>query len=254
MNCSVTHSMLIPLDYYYGKKNQRVLYEPEFNKKNVFLRRGNKVIPIPQYEAYQGDPLTQLLQYQADMHRASKRFVRDKLDISDIAGVKSNVYGRLKDIEGRHDYMNTDGIAGAQPSPLKQNQPRDGPDFKLYDKDINPNKWVTKRMVNPLFPEYEVSTKSGRMMRIGTIDKNTPQPSISKVTRRIANFTKDIEGSTPKKSMAITELQRQQVMSNNSSLPFNKMIDNSRNSAGIFEHYTAPSKPVVKQSEFLQPI
>jgi hypothetical protein len=29
------------------------------------------------------------------MHRASKRFVRDKLDISDIAGVKSNVYGKL---------------------------------------------------------------------------------------------------------------------------------------------------------------
>jgi hypothetical protein len=55
------------------------------------------------------------------MHRASKRFVRDKLDISDIAGVKSNVYGKLKDIEGRQDYMNTNGIAGAKPSPLKQN-------------------------------------------------------------------------------------------------------------------------------------
>ena len=103
-----------------------------------------------------------------------------------------------------------------------------------------------------MFPEYEVSTKSGRMMRIGNIEKSTPQPSISKVTRRIANFVKDIEGSTPKKSMAITEQQRQQVMSNNSNMPFNK--DNSRNSAGIFEHYTAPSKPVVRQSELLQHI
>jgi len=42
-----------------------------------------------------------------------------------------------------------------------------GPDYKLYTKDINPDKWQTKRMVDPLKPEYDVSTKSGRMMRIG---------------------------------------------------------------------------------------
>jgi hypothetical protein len=39
--------------------------------------------------------------------------VRDKLDISDITGVKSDVYGKLRNIEGRNEYMNTDGIAGA---------------------------------------------------------------------------------------------------------------------------------------------
>ncbi len=59
------------------------------------------------------DPLTQLLQYQSEMHRPSKRFLRDKLDISDITGVKSDVYGKLRNIEGRNEYMNTDGIAGA---------------------------------------------------------------------------------------------------------------------------------------------
>ena len=54
-----------------------------------------------------------------------------------------------------------------------------GPDYKLYTKDINPDKWQTKRMVDPLKPEYDVSTKSGRMMRIGQIEKNTPKITIS---------------------------------------------------------------------------
>jgi hypothetical protein len=44
------------------------------------------------------------------MLRGPKRFVIDKLDISDIPGVKSDVYGPLKNIEGRNDYMHTDGI------------------------------------------------------------------------------------------------------------------------------------------------
>ena len=45
--------------------------------------------------------------------------MHDKLDISDMAKVKPDVYGHLKNIEGRGDYMNTDGIHGAQPSQLK---------------------------------------------------------------------------------------------------------------------------------------
>lgn len=42
-----------------------------------------------------------------------------------------------------------------------------GPDYKLYTKDINPDKWKTKRVVDPLKPEYEFPTRSGRLMRIG---------------------------------------------------------------------------------------
>ena len=91
-----------------------------------------------------------------------------------MAKVRPDVYGPLRHIEGRSDYITTEGIKGAQPSILKQNQPRQGYDFKLYDKDINPDKWVTKRTVDPLNPHYEMSTKSGRMMRIGNIDRNTP--------------------------------------------------------------------------------
>lgn len=92
------------------------------------------------------------------MIKGSKRFKRDKLDISDIKGVKPDVYGFLRNIEGREEYLNTEGINGARPSPLKQNHPREGPDFNFYVKDINPDKWQSKRTVNPLLPEYEVAT------------------------------------------------------------------------------------------------
>jgi hypothetical protein len=43
----VNDSQFIPIDYYYGKKNQNLVYEPEFNKKNVFLRKANRAIPVP---------------------------------------------------------------------------------------------------------------------------------------------------------------------------------------------------------------
>lgn len=65
----------------------------------------------------------------------------------------------------------------------------------LYSKDINPDKWISKRICNPLLPVYDVSTRSGRMMRIGQIDDNSPKPRVSVVTRRIANYVSDIDGS-----------------------------------------------------------
>ena len=49
----------------------------------------------------------------------SKRYVRDKLNISDIPGVKPDVYKWQRNFEGRSDYMNTDNIDGAKPAPLK---------------------------------------------------------------------------------------------------------------------------------------
>jgi phosphoglycerol transferase MdoB-like AlkP superfamily enzyme len=92
--------------------------------------------------------------------------VRDKLNISDIPGAKPDVYKGYRNIEGR-EYIDPTDIDGAKPSQLKQNKPHTGPDYKLYTKDINPDKWTSKRVVDPLKPEYEVPTKSGRMMRIG---------------------------------------------------------------------------------------
>lgn len=88
------------------------------------------------------NPLTQLMQPDSGLMKGSKRFKIDKLDISDMgAKAKPDVYGALRNIEGREEYLNTEGIKGAKPSPLKQNHARDGPDYKLYAKDINPDKW-----------------------------------------------------------------------------------------------------------------
>jgi hypothetical protein len=87
--------------------------------------------------------------------------------------VKPDVYKQARNIEGRSDYMNVNDIDGAQPSKLKQNKPMTGPDLKFCTKDItNPDKWVSKRSSNPLYPEYDVATKSGRKMRIGPIEKS----------------------------------------------------------------------------------
>lgn len=188
-------------------------------------------------------PLTQLLQPNGEYLYGQRRFQIDKLDISDIPGVKPDTYGPLKHIEGRTDYMHTDGIAGAQPSPLKQNHRKNSPDFSLEVKDINPDKWQSKRTVNPLLPEYEVSTKSGRMMRIGHIEKSSPQQQVSVATRRIANYTEDIDKSHPKRLQAISDQQRQQIMSNNSNLPYSQnSLSNTRNAGGIFDNMSAPLK------------
>lgn len=75
--------------------------------------------------------------------------MRDKLNISDIPGAKPDVYKRQRNIEGK-EYIDTYDIEGAQPSQLKQNKPQTGPDYKLYIRDINPEKWTSKRIVDPL--------------------------------------------------------------------------------------------------------
>lgn len=81
-----------------------------------------------------------------------------------------------------------------------------GPDLKLFTKDINPDKWVSKRISNPLIPEYDVATRSGRKVRIGLIEKSQPKMNVSPQTKRQANFVGDIEGSLPKKTLAISDL------------------------------------------------
>jgi hypothetical protein len=48
------------------------------------------------------------------MMKGSKRFRIDKLDISDMGKVvKPDVYGALRNIEGRVEYLTTEGIRGA---------------------------------------------------------------------------------------------------------------------------------------------
>lgn len=70
------------------------------------------------------------MQPDSGIMKGSKRFKVDKLDISDMGSkARPDVYGALRNIEGREDYLNTDGIEGAKPSPLKQNHGRNGPDY-----------------------------------------------------------------------------------------------------------------------------
>ncbi|CDW91218.1 UNKNOWN [Stylonychia lemnae] len=187
-----------------AKKNFVLKYDPENNKNNIFARKLNKEMP-KQNEFFSENPLTKIMQ-PTDVTK-SKRFVRDKLNISDIPGAQSDVYRKYRNIEGR-EYINSNDIAGAQPAQLKQNKPMTGPDYKLYTKDINPDKWQTKRMVDPLKPEYDVPTKSGRLMRIGQIEKSAPKVTISPQTKRLANYVGDIEGSRPKQFHSINDEQR----------------------------------------------
>ena len=46
----------------------------------------------------------------------SKRYARDKLNITDIPGVKPDVYKRARLFEGRSDYLSTEDIEGAKPA------------------------------------------------------------------------------------------------------------------------------------------
>lgn len=82
------------------------------------MRKLNRQRNLEQNSQFTHNPLNLLLQPQANVIK-SKRFIHDKLDISDIPKVKPDVYGALRNIEGRSDYLNTEGIKGAQPSHLK---------------------------------------------------------------------------------------------------------------------------------------
>lgn len=48
----------------------------------------------------------------------SKRFARDKLNISDISGAQPDVYKKYRNIEGR-EYNNLNDIEGSRPTQLK---------------------------------------------------------------------------------------------------------------------------------------
>ena len=76
----------------------------------------------------------------------------------------------------------------------------------MYTKDINPEKWQSKRVVDPLNPIYEIPSKSGRrLMKIGYVEQSIPKLLVSPETRRFANYVQDIDGAKPKKSTAISE-------------------------------------------------
>lgn len=184
-----------------ARKNFKLNYDPENNKNNIYARKLQGQVPATNSQ-FAENPLTKMLQ-PVNITK-SKRFARDKLNITDIPGAQVDVYKKYRMIEGR-EYIDTSDIRGAQPAQLKHSKPMTGPDYKLYTKDINPDKWKTKRVVDPLKPEYEMSTKSGRMMRVGQIEGSQPKIHISPETRRFANYVEDIDGTKPKKLTAIND-------------------------------------------------
>jgi len=108
------------------------------------------------------------------------------------------------------------------------------PDYKLYTKDINPDKWHTKRHTNPLSPEYKVADDS-----FGPVDRSRSLQRIPPKTRRQANFIQDIEGAHPKRSSAITDVQRDTIMSGQN----NVRVARGRNEASLERE---PQKPQIQ--------
>ena len=104
----------------------------------------------------------------------SKRFARDMLNTQDIEGAQPDVYKNQRYLGGR-EYIDVKDIDGTSPNKLYKFE-RDFT-LNLYTKDINPQKWSSKRVVNPLTPEYEFPSQSGRkMISLGPVEKSQPKP------------------------------------------------------------------------------
>ena len=90
-------------------------YDPDANRRNIYARKLDRPLPGTR-DQFAANPFTKLLQ-PTDVTK-SKRFVRDKLNISDIPGVKPDVYKNHIHLEGRQ-YLEVSDIDGARPSPMK---------------------------------------------------------------------------------------------------------------------------------------
>ena len=128
--------------------------------------------------------------------------MKDKMNVSDIA--RPDVYGKPRQFEGR-DYLNAHDIEGSSPSKLKQSRAPKAVDNQFNTKDIQGDKWKSKRVVNPMDPEYMVPTASRRIVTLGSIERNKPKELIVPTTKRKTHFTDDIEASKPKHYSAISD-------------------------------------------------
>jgi hypothetical protein len=97
-----------------------VNYDTDANKKNIYARKLNRALHGTR-DRFISNPFTKIMQPVNDITK-SKRFARDKLNISDINGTKPDVYKKYKFLEGRQA-MEVSDIEGAQPSQLKQSKP-----------------------------------------------------------------------------------------------------------------------------------
>src|ERR1700761_893192 len=93
-----------------GRDYPVVSYDPDQNKNNIYARKLNRALPGTR-DRFVANPFTKLMQPVNDITK-SKRFARDKLNISDINGTKPDVYKKYKYLEGRQ-YLDASDIVGA---------------------------------------------------------------------------------------------------------------------------------------------
>lgn len=95
------------------KDYTQVNYDPDANKNNIYARKLNRALPGTR-DRFVSNPFTKIMQPVNDITK-SKRFARDKLNISDINGTKPDVYKKYKFLEGR-PMLEVSDIDGAQPT------------------------------------------------------------------------------------------------------------------------------------------
>ena len=145
-------------------------------------------------------------------------YKHDKLNVTDIQGTNTDLYGKLRNIEGRN-YMEIGDIDKTKPKQLKQNRITNIPDYKIDARDISqPDaiKFKSKER-NPLNPVYKLETRSRRhVIEFGEIDGNAPKLSKSPITRRAINNVSDINGASPQDKGTMPAYKRNETYS---SLP-----------------------------------
>ena len=130
---------------------------------------------------------------------------KDRLQI-ETPGSKPNAFGKLSQISGR-DYMQTRDVDGGGPRTIKYQKGYKKPNLNLNTRDIvgaSSQAWISAKNVNPLDPQYEMSTKSGRRMIVGQVDGSKPKQLVpNRVARDTRRFlrTDDIPGAQPNSRM-----------------------------------------------------
>ena len=88
-------------------------------------------------------------------------WVTDKLQIKDIEGTQSDVYGSAKFLRGNNYHLTTEDIDGAKPR--SRSRFVDKPSYSLdtTDLDSKRGKFMSRRNCNPLNPVYVVPQMAG---------------------------------------------------------------------------------------------
>lgn len=119
------------------------------------------------------------------------KFIRDSISIQDISGAKPEKYFKWQ----TRDTIGVSDIDGARPKPERTFVK---PDL-MNPKDINGEGFQSKRITNPLEPNYAHRDSEGNLISIGLVPGSKSKPALGagwNPHRRNLD-TQDIEGSAP---------------------------------------------------------